>query len=59
MIFDVSDDALESIRRHNTHLLWEIGKAPDFLMEIGSKSTADEDLGRKHDLYAEMGVLEY
>ena len=38
MIFDLSDEALESIERHNTHLLWEIGKAPDFVLEIGSKS---------------------
>jgi len=59
VIFDVSDEALESIERHNTHLLWEIGKAPDFVLEIGSKSTADDDLGRKRDLYAEMGVREY
>ena len=59
VIFGVSDDALESIKLHNTHLLWEIGKTPDFVLEIGSKSTADEDLGRKRDLYAEMGVLEY
>ena len=59
VIFEVSDEALESIKRHNTHLLWEIGKAPDFVLEIGSKSTADEDLGRKRDLYAQMGVREY
>ena len=59
VIFDVSDEALESIKRHNTHLLWEIGKAPDFVLEIGSKSTADEDLGRKRDLYAQIGVREY
>lgn len=59
VIFGVSDEALESIRRHNTHLLWEIGKAPDFVLEIGSKSTAEEDLERKRDLYAQMGVLEY
>lgn len=59
VIFHVSDEALESIKRHNTHLLWEIGKAPDFVLEIGSKSTADDDLGRKRVLYAEMGVREY
>ena len=59
VIFDVSDEALESIERHNTHLLWEIGKAPDFVLEIGSKSTAADDLGRKRDLYAELGVREY
>ena len=59
VIFEVSDEALESIERHNTHLLWEIGKAPDFVLEIGSKSTATDDLVRKRDLYAELGVREY
>ncbi len=59
VIFDVSNAALESIERHNTHLLWEVGKAPDFVLEIGSKSTATEDLGHKRNLYAEMGVREY
>ena len=28
-------------------------------MEIGSKSTANADMGRKRDLYAELGVREY
>ena len=59
VIFDLSDEALESIKRHNTHLLWELGKAPDFVLEIGSRSTAADDLGRKRDLYAELEVREY
>ena len=59
VIFGLSDQALESIERHNTHLLWELGKGPDFVLEIGSKSTAAEDLGRKRDLYADLGVREY
>ena len=55
----LSAEALESIERNNTYLLWEVGKAPDFVLEIGSGSTADADLGRKRDLYAELGVSEY
>ena len=36
-----------------------MGKAPDFVLEIGSKSTANADLVRKRELYAELGVGEY
>ena len=59
--FDLSADALASlsIERNNTYLLWEVGKAPDFILEIGSESTAVVDLGRKRDLYAELEVAEY
>ena len=58
---DLSESALESLslEGNNTYLLWEVGKAPDFVLEIGSGSTAAVDLGRKRDLYAELGVLEY
>jgi Uma2 family endonuclease len=33
--------------------------APDLVIEILSPSTADRDLGYKHDLYGRHGVLEY
>ena len=39
--------------------IWETGKAPDFVMEVASPSTAANDLGRKRDLYARLGVTEY
>ena len=52
-------EVVESIERDNVYLLWEVGKAPDFVLEIGSKSTASVDLGRKRDLYVELGVREY
>ena len=55
----LSPEALESIERNNVYLLWEVGRAPDFVLEIGSESTADADMGRKRDLYAELGVSEY
>ena len=59
--FDLSDAALESlsIRENNTYLLWEVGKPPDFVLEIGSPSTARRDLIEKRDLYAQIGVGEY
>ncbi len=61
VVFGLSESALESLSLdgNNTYLLWEVGKAPDFVLEIGSPSTADADLGRKRDLYAELGVSEY
>ena len=56
---DLSDESLESIERNNVYLLWEVGKAPDFILEISSSSTASRDMGSKRDLYAELGVSEY
>ena len=61
VVFGLSDAALRSLslEGNNTYLLWEVGKPPDFILEIGSHSTARADLGRKRDLYAELGVAEY
>ena len=50
---------VERILRNNTYLLWEMGKPPDFVLEIGSPSTARNDLGSKRDLYARLGIGEY
>ena len=49
----------EAIRRRNGYLIWEVGKAPDFVLEVASESTASHDTGDKRDLYAMMGVAEY
>ena len=50
---------IERILLNNTYLLWEMGKPPDFVLEIGSPRTARRDLGTKRDLYARLGVDEY
>ncbi len=39
--------------------LWETGKAPDFALEVASKSTAANDLGWKRRLYERLGIPEY
>ncbi len=39
--------------------LWEEGRAPSFVIEVSSESTCDEDLGRKKQIYARLGVEEY
>ena len=61
VVFGLTDAALESLsrERNNTYLLWEVGKPPDFILEIGSPSTAATDMGSKRELYAELGVGEY
>lgn len=61
VVFGLSDAAQESLslEGNNTYLLWEVGKPPDFVLEIGSPSTGRVDTGSKRDLYAELGVPEY
>ena len=61
VVFGLSEAAEQSLslEGNNTYLLWEVGKAPDFVLEIGSESTASADMGRKRDLYAELGITEY
>jgi Uma2 family endonuclease len=48
-----------SKRERRVYKIWEEGKAPDVVFEITSKSTEEEDLGRKRTLYARLGVQEY
>ncbi len=45
--------------KRNVYKLWEEPKAPDFVLEVASRNTWREDLGRKRALYAELGVREY
>ena len=44
--------------RH-TYKLWEEPKAPDFVLEVTSRSTRAVDRGRKREIYASLGVGEY
>ena len=50
---------VRAIRRRKLYLPWEVGKSPDFVLEVGSESTGREDLGRKREIYALLGVPEY
>ena len=59
VLLDTTDEMHASFRRNNTYLLWEVGKMPEFVMEIGSPSTASKDMKEKRDLYADLGVKEY
>lgn len=55
--FDV--DAAGILANLPNYWVWEIGKAPDFVLEIASPSTAANDMGPKRALYQRLGVLEY
>ena len=57
VVFGIGRAAL--LELHRTFRVWEAGKFPDFVLEIGSPSTADNDMGPKRDLYARLGALEY
>ena len=43
----------------STFKVWEEGKAPDFVLEVASPSTADNDARDKARKYAGLGVREY
>ncbi len=48
-----------SIRRRRLYLPWEVGKAPDFALEIASDTTKDNDVSAKRRIYAQIGIPEY
>ena len=55
--FGVEEPAIRD--RDAGYLPWEVGKQPDFVLELASVSTARNDLSRKRDIYATMGIPEY
>lgn len=58
---DVVQPDVLFISRAREHMVTDdnVRGAPDLVIEILSPSTADRDLGYKHDLYGRHGVLEY
>ena len=45
--------------KRRSYKLWEEPKGPDFVLEITSHSTRDEDEGRKREVYAALETEEY
>jgi hypothetical protein len=45
-------------KHHRSYFTWEYGKQPDVVIEIVSNTVGDE-LGRKFELYAQIGILYY
>ena len=48
-----------AIRPRKLYLPWEVGKPPDWVLEIASESTGQQDVNRKPAVYAQIGVPEY
>ncbi len=46
-------------QRRRTYKVWEEGKPPDFVMELSSENTYENDLTRKMAHYAGMGIRDY
>ena len=59
----VSPDVLVAFdlgkKRRQNYLVWVEGKVPEFVMEFSSKNTYRNDLGRKMELYASLGIQDY
>ena len=49
----------EAIRPRQLYLPWEVGKVPDWVLEIASESTRLVDLNRKPAIYSQIGVPEF
>jgi len=46
-------------KQRHTYKVWEEGKVPDFVMEFSSKTTYQNDLTDKMDIYAALGIPNY
>ena len=59
----VAPDVLVSFgigqKPRHTYKVWEEGKVPDFVMEFSSKTTYQNDLTDKMELYATLGIPNY
>ena len=49
----------QAIRPRKLYLPWEVGKPPDWALEVASASTARQDVTEKRRIYARIGVPEY
>ena len=48
-----------AVRQRNGYFVAQVGKPPQFVLEIASVSTFRNDIGPKRDLYARLGIEEY
>ena len=54
--FDVDPAAYHS---SNAYIISEQGKPPDFVLEVASRHTGNEDTGEKREVYSTLGIAEY
>lgn len=59
IVFDVEDVEIDPSVMWSSYFVELVGKPPEFVMEIGSPSTAHRDMTVKRRVYAWMGVSEY
>ena len=57
--FAVGIDDVEWLLQRNGYVISEVGKPPDLVLEVGSRSTGRRDYTDKRETYAEYGVGEY
>ncbi len=50
---------IAAIRYETSYNVWEIGKPPEFALEVASPSTFQRDIYEKPGLYARIGIQEY
>ena len=46
-------------KARRTYRVWQEGKPPDFVMELASETTYENDLGEKMEIYAALGITDY
>ncbi len=49
----------EAVHPRKIYLPWEVGKVPDWVLEVASESTARRDVNLKPNIYAQIGIPEY
>ncbi len=59
LIFARVDDPDTVVKIQNGYVIDEVGKPPDFVLEVASPSTGRADYTTKRDGYARLGVVEY
>ena len=59
VVFGLETDARDIKRARRSYRIDEWGATPAFVLEVGSPSTANRDLGEKREIYARIGVQEY
>ena len=58
-IYIAFDVDVAAIREKTSYNVWEVGKPPEFALEVASPSTYQRDLYEKPEIYERTGVGEY
>ncbi len=58
-IYIAFDVDVAAIREKTSYNIWEVGKSPEFALEVASPSTYQRDLYEKPEIYERIGIGEY